>query len=109
MLLCNIDGVPHVPASLPSQDLADNPGYRPVCTPTSVAQEFQDRDTREISSYVLTESGLAKYTQATHNLGDAAKQLSSHCDDEEDVNSLDELVARIDAIPAARAAIKSAA
>lgn len=34
---------------------------------TVTAQEFPDRDTREIRSYVLTEYGFAQYTQATRN------------------------------------------
>ena len=35
----------------------------------SVAQNSADRDLSEISSYVLTDAGLAKYTQAVKNLG----------------------------------------
>lgn len=77
----------------------------------SVAQHLADRDTREISSYVLTEAGLAKYTQATRNLGALAKRMSDACDDGDDgqdTQSLDDAVAHFDAIPGVRAAIKSA-
>jgi len=74
----------------------------------SVAQGFSDRDTLEIGSYVLTETGLAKYTQAMRNLSAAAKRFAGDCDDEESAQSLDEFVARINAVPEARAAITSA-
>jgi hypothetical protein len=73
----------------------------------AVAQEFSDSDTREIANYALTEAGLAKYTQAVQNLDAVADQLPSACDDDSE-QSLDELVARIDTIPAVRAAIHSA-
>lgn len=82
----------------------------------SVAQEFSDRDSREIASYMLTESALAKYARATANLGANAKGLSGHCDDDgdddgdddESARSLDEMVARINAKPGISAAIQSA-
>ena len=73
----------------------------------SVAQDFSDRDTREISSYVLTEAALAKYTRATTNLGDLSKSVSGNCD-EESARSLDEIVARANATPGVQAAIQSA-
>ncbi len=74
----------------------------------SVAQGFPDRDAREISSYVLTEAGLAKYTRAATNLGDLSKQVAGKCDDSDGGGSLDESVARINATPGAQAAIQSA-
>ena len=74
----------------------------------SVAQGFPDRDTREISSYALTEAALANYTQASANLGDLSKQVASRCDDSEGAGSLDASVARINANPRAKAAIESA-
>ena len=75
----------------------------------SYAQGFSDRDTREISSYVLTEAGLAKYSQAARNLdANAKKSMSAGACDDDSATSLDAAVARIDAIPSAKAAIKSA-
>jgi len=76
----------------------------------SVAQDFSDRDSHEIASYVLTEAALTKYARATANLGANAKGLSGDCDDddEESARSLDEIVARINAIPGISAAIQSA-
>jgi hypothetical protein len=74
----------------------------------SIAQDFADRDSREISSYVLTEAGLAKFTEATRNLGASAKKMSSECTDAEGPASLDAAVARLDAVPGAKAAITSA-
>jgi hypothetical protein len=72
-----------------------------------VAQGFPDKDTREIGSYVLTDPGLAKYTQATHNLAALAKKPGNDCEDSEGAQSLDEAVAMFDAIPGAKAAIKA--
>jgi hypothetical protein len=74
----------------------------------SVAQGFPDRDAREISSYALTEAALAKYTRASTNLGDLSKQAAANCDDSEGDGSLDESVARFNAVPGAQAAIQSA-
>jgi hypothetical protein len=76
----------------------------------AVAQGFPNRDAREISSYALTETALAKYTQATANLGDMSKQVLGNCDDDdgEGASSLNESAARIDAVPGAQAAIRSA-
>ena len=57
---------------------------------------------------MLTEAALAKYTRATTNLGDLSKGVSGNCDDEEGARSLDEIVARANAIPGVQAAIQSA-
>jgi hypothetical protein len=77
----------------------------------SVAQSVADSDAREVASYVLTEAGLAKYTQAVKNLAPLAKRLSDACkadDDSDNVRSLDDMVARFDAVPGVSAAIRSA-
>jgi hypothetical protein len=75
----------------------------------SFAQGPPDHDTKEINAYVLTEKGLAKYTAATLALGATAKRLSGNCDDHDDgPQSIAATVARIDAIPEAKAAILSA-
>lgn len=80
----------------------------------SCAKEFADADTREVSSYVLTEQGLEQFTQATKNLGSLAQELFSDCNDSDDSDdsetpqSLGEMVARMDAIPGVTAAIESA-
>ena len=66
-----------------------------------------DRDSKEIDSYVLTDAALAKYAQATKNLKAHEKDLPSKCDDDKDTNSLDDVVARVNAIPPAKAAITS--
>ena len=74
----------------------------------SVAQGFPDKDAREISAYALSEAALAKYTQASANLGSLSKQIASNCDDSDSPASLDASVARINAVPQAKAAIQSA-
>jgi len=74
----------------------------------AMTQDLPDADTREIASYVLTDAGLAKYTQAVHNLGALAKPPWKVCDDEEGAKSLNEAAARFNAPPGAQAAVKSA-
>jgi hypothetical protein len=80
-----------------------------VLAPAVVAaQASSNRDAREISAYVLSEAALAKYSRASANLGDLSKQVASQCDDSAGPGSLDQSVARINAIPGAQAAIQSA-
>jgi hypothetical protein len=66
----------------------------------------QDRDTREVSAYVMTEAGLARYTQATENL--AAVPDTGCADSASDEMSIDDQAAQIDAAPGAAAAIRAA-
>lgn len=66
----------------------------------------QDRDTREVAAYALTEAGLAKYTRATTNL--AAVPGASCGDAQADEMSIDDQAAQLDATPGAAAAITSA-
>lgn len=74
-----------------------------------VTRAADDRDTQEISHYALTEAGLAKYSTATQNLSRLGKSGQLNCDDEsESPSSLDKFVAKIDATPAAKAALQSA-
>jgi hypothetical protein len=75
---------------------------------TAVAQNVADKDTREVSSYVLTEAALAKYAKATNNLNALAKSSPAACDDDGTTASLDASVARINSTPGAQAAIQSA-
>ena len=66
----------------------------------------QDRDAQEVSRYVLTDGGLAKYTLATEKLSAAGCEIES--EDDSDTASLTAAVALIDANPPAKAAIQSA-
>lgn len=68
-----------------------------------------ENDKREISNYVLTEAGLAKFKQATDKLS-AVPGACAKADDDEDNSSqsLDQVVAKLDAVPGAEAAIQSA-
>jgi hypothetical protein len=73
--------------------------------------DLANRDAKEIGAYVLTEAGLAKYTQAVKNLGPLTKQMANNCgedDDSDEAKSLDETAARVDKIPGVHAAITSA-
>jgi len=65
-----------------------------------------DRDTQEVSRYVLTEAGLAKYSAASTNLSKLGKSsLTAGCD-EESPASIDKVVAKADASPPVKAAIQ---
>jgi hypothetical protein len=70
----------------------------------------QDRDTQEVMSYVLTDAGLAKYTQAAKKIAALPQNPTSDCGEEEDSDSqsLDEMVAKFNAVPGVKAAIQSA-
>ncbi len=70
----------------------------------------QDRDTQEVQSYVLTDAGLAKYTQATKNISALPARPGSDCEEDKDSDSqsLDQIVAEFNAVPGGRAAIQSA-
>lgn len=73
----------------------------------AAAQDFPDKDTREIGAYVLTEAGLSRYTKATANLGQLAQQVSGDCESESAI-SIDDAVSRFNAVPGVKAAIQSA-
>jgi len=81
-----------------------------VTSAPCIAQNFAERDAREIGSFVLTEAGLAKYTQAVKNLGAHASRMRDACgdDDSESARSLDQMAARLDAIPEVKTAVRSA-
>ena len=72
-----------------------------LAPPLSVAQ---DRDTQEVLRYVLTDAGLSKYAEATKNLAG----LPGTCGDDSDPKSIDEMVASVNSVPGAKAAIQSA-
>ena len=65
-------------------------------------------DAREIASYVLTDAGLARFTQATQKLAAMPGACAAPKDDDSDSESLDQIVAKLNAIPGAQAAIQSA-
>lgn len=65
-------------------------------------------DEQEIRNYVLTDAGLAKYTQAARQLATLPDDRARACEDEGDVESISEMVAKLDGYPAAKSAIQSA-
>ena len=79
----------------------------PVAMPAPPAA---DRDTLEVNAYVLTEAAFTKYAQATKKL-QAAPGRAADCDDDDDGGtdaSIAAQVARLEAIPGARAVLQSA-
>lgn len=77
------------------------------------AQDSGQDDLKEINSYRLTDAGLAKFSQATRNLGPLEKNVHSNCGTEEDSGdgngqTIDRTVARLNAIPGVQQAIQSA-
>lgn len=74
----------------------------------TVTQALDDRDTKEIAAYQITDAAFAKYSQATRGLGALAKQLPASCGDDDSPQSLASLAAKMDAVPAVKAAINSA-
>ena len=68
----------------------------------------EDRDTQEIQKYVLTDAGLAKYTAATQKLAALPPDAAACEDGDDDSQSIDGAAAKLNASPAAKAAIQSA-
>lgn len=67
----------------------------------------EDADTKEVRSYTLTDSALAKYTDATQRLAALPANRANACDDE-GAQTLAQMAAKLDAAPGAQAAIKAA-
>jgi len=69
----------------------------------------QDRDAQEVSRYALTESGLAKFAQATRNIAAVPGACERKEDeDSDDLKSIDQMVAKLNSVPGIQAAIQSA-
>ena len=69
----------------------------------------QDREAQEVSRYVLTESGLAKFAQATRNIAAVPGACERQEDDDsDDLKSIDQMVAKLNSVPGMQAAIQSA-
>ena len=69
----------------------------------------QDADTAEIQRYALTDAGLAKYSQATKKLASLPRDPAA-CSDEGDGSgsqSIDQMAAKLGAVPGAKAAVQS--
>jgi len=72
------------------------------------AQNFSDRDTKEVADYVLTETALGKYTKAVHKLHPLKEQLQQDCDREDAPESLNGMAAHMDAVQEVKSALKAA-
>lgn len=68
----------------------------------------QTGDTQEVARYVLTESGLAKFAQATRNIAGIPAACERDDDDSEDLKSIDRMVAKMNSVPGVQGAIQSA-
>ena len=79
-----------------------------LVTSVSTAQNFPDRDAKEVSSYMLSEAALAKYSRAAANLQPLMKSIAQSCEGDESAGSLNAIAARMDAVAGVRAAIQSA-
>jgi len=68
-------------------------------------------DEQEVKNYVLTDAGLAKYSQAARQLAAMDAEQTGACEeseDGEDAQSISDVVAKMDRYPAAKNAITSA-
>ena len=74
----------------------------------SFAQSSGDSDAKAVSAYRLTDATLPKYEKATRNLAALPPETFKNCSSDDAPQSLDALVARIDANAAASGAIQSA-
>ena len=65
-------------------------------------------DLEEVSKYALTDAGLAKFAKATQNLAALPGACEEDEEDDSNAQSIDDLVAKLDATPGAKAAVQSA-
>jgi hypothetical protein len=80
-----------------------------VCV--AVAQQpasAQDADSQEVMRYTLTETGLAKFTQAARNVAGVPGACEQEEDDSDDLKSIDQMVAKMNSVPGVQGAIQSA-
>jgi hypothetical protein len=75
-----------------------------ILLPVARAETLPEADTREVRAYTLTEIALEKYVEATRKLSAIPLDCAA---DGPDVGSLTEAAARIDAVPGAKAAVRS--
>jgi hypothetical protein len=74
----------------------------------------QDADMRDVQRYVLTSAGLARYTLATKNLAALPAAQARACeedgddDDDADAQSIGDMVAKLESVPGAKAAVQGA-
>jgi hypothetical protein len=65
-------------------------------------------DEQEIQNYALTDAALAKYSAATRKLAELPPDAAACEDDGDDLQSIDDAAAKLNASPAAKAALQSA-
>jgi len=75
--------------------------------PAAVAKILPDADTREVRAYALTDGAFTKYVAATHTLRDIDFCVPDE-DDDDAQDTIASAVARIDAVPGAKAAMQAA-
>lgn len=79
-----------------------------VASLASQVRGGEDRDTREVMAYALTDAGLARYQQATRALAGLRGGMPARCDTGESGTSIAAVVATVNAAPGAQAAIQVA-
>lgn len=76
-----------------------------LALPGARAETLPEADAREVRAYTFTADALARYVDATRRLSAIPLECGAP---EPDVASLTEAAARIDAVPGAKAAVRSA-
>lgn len=68
----------------------------------------EDRDAKELDNYVLTDAGLAKYSQAARQLAKLEEGQVRACEETEDLESISDTAAAFDRYPAAKSIVQAA-
>ena len=77
--------------------------------PHVASAEDENAEIQKVLDYRLTDAGLAKYVEATKRLEALPAAKERACEDEDtEVESLEDIAAAIDAVPGAKAALRSA-
>jgi hypothetical protein len=79
-----------------------------LAVPAASAKLLPDADTREVRAYTLTDAAFARYVAANRKLRDVKFGNCADDDDDDAQETIASSVARIDAVPGAKAAVQAA-